>query len=151
MSEKIGRPTVMELYREIYRTYGKNVSYENAVVFLPDMSLNVFPIFLSKLSKVAVKHEKRQLNRRLNSAKHRKTWWGKVISTDDGSITGKSVISLLKKQNYKCGICCIYLDKKSHKQLDHIKPVSKGGHHIISNVQWLCRKCNIIKKDKYNG
>ena len=32
-------------------------------------------------------------------------------------------------------------------ELDHIKPLSKGGHHAWSNVQCLCRQCNQRKGD----
>ena len=32
--------------------------------------------------------------------------------------------------------------------LDHIVPVSKGGLHVWSNVQCLCRACNLSKSDK---
>ena len=146
-----GRPTVMDFYKEIYKSFGKDISYKDAIVLFPDMTAEVFPVFLSKLEKIGLKHDKRTLNRRLNSAKGRKAWWGKVIDTDDGSITGYSVVSLLKAQDFKCALCKKYLVKDAHRQLDHIKPISKGGKHIISNVQWLCRSCNVKKKDKYYG
>lgn len=32
--------------------------------------------------------------------------------------------------------------------MDHIVPVSKGGLHVWSNVQCLCRACNSAKSDK---
>jgi len=39
------------------------------------------------------------------------------------------------------------IDKDAFAHLDHIVPLSKGGQHILSNVQTLCRKCNITKSD----
>lgn len=33
-------------------------------------------------------------------------------------------------------------------ELDHIIPVSKGGTHVMSNLQCLCRLCNMAKGDK---
>lgn len=32
-------------------------------------------------------------------------------------------------------------------ELDHIKPLSKGGYHVWNNVQCLCRQCNQQKGD----
>jgi hypothetical protein len=32
--------------------------------------------------------------------------------------------------------------------LDHIVPISKGGHHVRANVQCLCRRCNSLKGAK---
>ncbi|MCG3808923.1 HNH endonuclease [Psychrobacter sp. Ps4] len=32
-------------------------------------------------------------------------------------------------------------------ELDHIKPLSKGGTHTMDNVACCCRECNRIKSD----
>lgn len=34
-------------------------------------------------------------------------------------------------------------------ELDHIKPLSRGGEHSYRNTQCLCRKCNSRKSDKF--
>jgi 5-methylcytosine-specific restriction endonuclease McrA len=31
--------------------------------------------------------------------------------------------------------------------IDHVMPLSKGGQHVLSNVQLLCRQCNCAKGD----
>jgi 5-methylcytosine-specific restriction endonuclease McrA len=33
-------------------------------------------------------------------------------------------------------------------EIDHIKPLSRGGSHVFDNVQLLCRRCNSEKSDK---
>lgn len=40
------------------------------------------------------------------------------------------------------------LNKPNSPELDHIIPISKGGHHLYSNVQLLCRACNGSKRDE---
>jgi 5-methylcytosine-specific restriction endonuclease McrA len=34
-------------------------------------------------------------------------------------------------------------------ELDHIKPLSKGGAHSYKNTQCLCRRCNQEKSDTW--
>jgi len=45
---------------------------------------------------------------------------------------------------------CAYCGSKKNLEIDHIKPVSKGGDNNIENLQILCHKCNRAKADKYN-
>lgn len=70
----------------------------------------------------------------------------KIKNNDDGTITPASLRQLLEKQNRKCNICGG--DVMPHGHLDHIFPVSRGGAHTISNVQWLCQTCNLKKGSK---
>lgn len=67
------------------------------------------------------------------------------LSTSDGTITARSLKDLLVKQDYKCAISG---KKLSKFDLDHIIPLSKGGLHSISNVQFISPSINRSKKDK---
>ena len=40
-------------------------------------------------------------------------------------------------------------DGEMFLEIDHIKPLSKGGSDKITNKQSLCQKCNNKKSDKY--
>jgi hypothetical protein len=46
------------------------------------------------------------------------------------------------------GFACLSCDSEDHLQIDHIKPVSKGGETTEENLQVLCRVCNARKKDR---
>lgn len=35
------------------------------------------------------------------------------------------------------------------EQIDHVKPLAKGGMHILSNLRPACALCNLSKKDKW--
>ncbi len=56
---------------------------------------------------------------------------------------------VLKRDNFKCCVCGASPAKDSHIELhiDHIIPWSKGGETTIDNLQTLCSKCNLGKKD----
>lgn len=45
---------------------------------------------------------------------------------------------------FKCWICGEPFEEK-----DHVKPVSKGGPHMLSNIKPACRRCNKAKFGKW--
>ena len=48
---------------------------------------------------------------------------------------------------YHCAECGLMSPNRKDFQIDHIKPMSKGGLTIRENLQLLCRKCNLTKSD----
>ena len=67
-----------------------------------------------------------------------------------------SYLEIFERDDWICQSCGIktlkltdkmFLDPKA-PELDHVIPLSRGGDHIASNVQLLCRKCNRIKNNK---
>jgi len=42
------------------------------------------------------------------------------------------------------GICTGGFD-----HIDHVKPISKGGPHMIANVRPACKPCNLHKRDQW--
>lgn len=85
--------------------------------------------------------ERWRILKRLSNGK-RKT---QIRNTDNKTITPEEIERALKAQNKKC-VLCTQLLRDFH--IDHIIPLSKGGEHKIENIQLLCPKCNIKKRDK---
>lgn len=49
---------------------------------------------------------------------------------------------------YVCANCGLQSQWKIPFQVDHIKPMNKGGKTVSENLQILCRQCNAEKSDK---
>lgn len=64
-----------------------------------------------------------------------------------GKFSAAEIRALLKQQKRKCSVCIVNIDKDYH--IDHIMPLALGGHNGITNIQLLCPRCNLSKKDKH--
>jgi len=57
---------------------------------------------------------------------------------------------IFEKYHGRCAICN-EVTPFDQGVVDHIKSVSKGGSSKLSNLQWLCHRCNFLKGyDKTN-
>ena len=61
---------------------------------------------------------------------------------------GKALRKHLLRQSDLCGICGKAITKMKDATIDHIIPLSRGGHSGISNIQLAHDKCNSTKGDK---
>jgi 5-methylcytosine-specific restriction endonuclease McrA len=73
-----------------------------------------------------------------------------------GSYISVDPIKVFKRDKWRCKMCNVKTHKRNiyaddSAELDHIVPLSKGGNHIPSNLQCLCRRCNAIKSDRLIG
>jgi NMD protein affecting ribosome stability and mRNA decay len=53
---------------------------------------------------------------------------------------------ILAKYNHTCCYC----GSMENLEIDHIIPISKGGREDESNMQVLCKKCNMSKFNSVN-
>ena len=51
------------------------------------------------------------------------------------------------RQNFRCALCGVVLTAEENPQVDHIVPLALRGSNDRSNLQLICRSCN-IGKDK---
>lgn len=49
----------------------------------------------------------------------------------------------------RCGYKCMKCGTRENLEVDHIKPLAKGGEHVEENMQALCGHCNRSKGAKY--
>ncbi|MBF4468827.1 MAG: HNH endonuclease [Methanobrevibacter arboriphilus] len=53
--------------------------------------------------------------------------------------------AVFERDNYTCQCC----NTKKDLTIDHIVPRSKGGSNDETNLQTLCKSCNLAKADLY--
>lgn len=64
------------------------------------------------------------------------------LAQSGGKFSGQEWLDLKRKHKHLC-LCC---GKRKLLQADHIIPVIKGGTSNISNIQPLCKTCNLKKR-----
>ena len=60
------------------------------------------------------------------------------------NISKSDVLIVLERGSYSCQYCGKKI-KKTNWHLDHIKPLSKGGKNVVSNLCVSCKTCNLMK------
>ncbi len=73
----------------------------------------------------------------------------RIINTDNGTVNETEIFHL--KRKYKeCPYCGIKLEK-GNMHMDHMRPLSKGGKHVINNILFCCASCNMRKSNLEYG
>ncbi|RKF18326.1 HNH endonuclease, partial [Micromonospora globbae] len=90
---------------------------------------------------------KKQYN--ANNKEKVREWWRKREALKREALyLGHTVEDLEQKLAFyggKCWIC----KTNPHEHWDHVKPLSKGGAHILANLRPSCASCNRSKRDRW--
>ncbi len=84
-------------------------------------------------------------DKRYNFYNNREVWEA-ICRVERGKVSNKMRFSIYKRDGYRCCICG---RKTDDLEIDHIKPIAKGGKSVYSNLQTLCHNCNKKKGDSY--
>ena len=58
---------------------------------------------------------------------------------------------VMRRDRFRCRLCGRSSEEDGVKlEIDHIKPISKGGKTELNNLRTLCYDCNRGKRDKYD-
>lgn len=82
-------------------------------------------------------------NKRGNFYLDRETW-NSLCRVERGKVSNKMRFAIYKRDGYRCRYCG-RTENMVKLEVDHIKPISKGGKSIYNNLQTLCRDCNYEK------
>lgn len=119
------------------------------------------PEYVKKVAEIQKKEkrwltEEYRIKNKVSKKKYRQTIKGKVANKNAkvkrrsylvnvGKFTKGEWEKKLREFNHRCAYC----ENNVKLEVDHIKPISKGGMNTIDNIQPLCRSCNSKKSNKY--
>ena len=64
------------------------------------------------------------------------------------SLKKKRKMIVLSRDGHRCQYCGLTVQDGATLEVDHMKPLSKGGLDRMSNLITTCRECNRSKRDK---
>jgi len=69
----------------------------------------------------------------------------RIGATPVGTYATSDIVSAhLGMWGDKCWVC-----GSPMVAVDHVKPISKGGLHVVANLRPICNHCNVVKSDKW--
>lgn len=95
-----------------------------------------------------IKNFIRRLNNRKGAFYNDRGIWDSICRVERGKVSNKMRFSIYKRDDYRCRICG-RTSRFNDLEIDHIKPIAKGGKSTYDNLQTLCRRCNTEKGDTY--
>lgn len=132
------RNTCIECKRKRYE-FIKNLSKEEYKLYVKECA--EIRKEKSRLHHIEYKKSERHKLNKLND-KHKRRQYTKH---SDWTVTQTALDNLLLNQGCLCNVCEKNIANRSDRHLDHVYPLSRGWLHTISNLQWLCVKCNLKK------
>jgi 5-methylcytosine-specific restriction endonuclease McrA len=77
---------------------------------------------------------------RINLARRRAT----LLAAATAEFTPKQLAQRWAYYGDKCWIC-----RAEATETDHVKPLTKGGTHMLCNLRPICSSCNYRKRDRW--
>lgn len=74
--------------------------------------------------------------------------WDSICRVERGKVSNRMRFAIYQRDGYRC-VCCGRTQNETYLEIDHIKPISKGGKSTYDNLQTLCRRCNQYKGNTY--
>lgn len=90
----------------------------------------------------------KRLNNKNNNFYNDKEIWNAICRVERGRVSNKMRFAIYERDGYRC--CnCGRGEGSDDLEIDHIKPIAKGGKSTFDNLQTLCKRCNKEKGDSY--
>ena len=74
--------------------------------------------------------------------------WNSICRVERGKVSNRMRFSIFERDGYRCRYCGRSGTSET-LEIDHIRPIAKGGKSTYDNLQTLCRQCNLNKGARY--
>ena len=139
--DKVYKTLSKKITIHVYRTQTRyqQVNYVKTA-YKVDCEVDVVEISLIKLRKIYF--ELKELNFELTRSE--------TFRKDQRKLMTPEIRRKVKiRDNYTCQCCGKYMPDEVGLHIDHIVPISRGGLTVTANLQVLCDKCNLKKRNKF--
>ncbi len=148
---KFNKESLINIEKKLfYQNIKKPVIELNIQVNLCCSRLNGY--IYKKKNEIFSKEQILKLIARLNNKNRTffndKAIWDSLCRVERGKVSNKLRFQIYARDGYKCKICG-QDDEYKNLEIDHIKPISKGGKSTPDNLQTLCKNCNKSKDNIY--
>ena len=75
--------------------------------------------------------------------------WDAICRVERGRVSNKMRFAIYERDGYRCRMCGRG-EREVNLEIDHIKPIAKGGKSTYDNLKTLCTECNKRKGSTYN-
>ncbi len=120
----------------------------NVILHLSNINGVVYKSKGYSFNEVQIKTYISRLHNRSGFFYNDKGIWDSICRVERGKVSNKMRFSIYKRDGYRCRICG-RTRRYAYLEIDHIKPIAKGGKSTYDNLQTLCKRCNQEKGDKY--
>ena len=90
----------------------------------------------------------KRLNNKTGNFYNDREIWDAICRVERGKVSNKMRFAIYQRDGYRCRICG-RTNRFDDLEIDHIKPIAKGGKSTPDNLQTLCKRCNKEKGDTY--
>lgn len=133
-----------KLTRLEYQIFNEMIKY-----YIP-LTIKIEVSYYQKYSKAIVfdYNMVTEIIERLKVKRYDEEIWSSLTKVERSKVTKELKDKIFKRDGYKCQICHRSINEVK-LEIDHIKPISKGGLSVESNLQTLCHECNVSKGNNY--
>lgn len=148
---KYNKQTLSKIEKKLFKQNLKHPDLEyfvNVVLYCSQINGRVYKRKTEGFPSDKVQSLINRLNNKTGSFYNDREIWDSICRVERGRVSNKMRFAIYKRDGYRCRNCG-RTNRFDDLEIDHIKPIAKGGKSTFDNLQTLCKRCNKEKGDTY--